>query len=160
VTLTPASKSTALAAAIAWIRAPDADLIGLGMRFAITGVTVALVSLGATITLAQGVGLPFEAAFAIGYSIAIATHFTLQRVFVWTHHTGFALPLRHQIARYLPVALTNYALVALAIAVLPQLLHVASLVVYLGATAIVTVVSFLLFRAHVFHADLGTAGPQ
>lgn len=156
----PAGKSTAFAkarcrlmAAVAWIRSPEFGLIGQGMRFAIAGMTASVVSLGLTITLAQGFGLPFEAAFAIGYTIAVMTHFTLQRVFVWTRHEEFALPVHHQLARYLPIAVCNYATVALAIALLPHLLHVAALVVYLGATAVVTVMSFLLFRTRVFHAE-------
>jgi putative flippase GtrA len=142
-----------LALGVAWIRSPELGLIGQGVRFAIAGATAAVVSLGLTITLAQGVGLPFEAAFAIGYFIAVMTHFTLQRVFVWSHSEAFALQIHHQVVRYIPIALCNYGTVALALALLPHALGVSSLVVYLGATAVVTVVSFLLFRTNVFHAQ-------
>ena len=147
-----------LAAAVAWIRSPDLGVIGQGMRFALAGVTTAVVSLVTTITLAEGVGLPFEAAFAIGYAIAVMTHFTLQRVFVWMHREAFALPIHLQLVRYVPIALSNYGVVALAIAILPRLLGVAALFVYLGATLVVTLVSFLLFRTRVFHADTPAEG--
>ena len=109
--------------------------------------------LTATVVLAKGFGLPFEAAFGIGYALALITHFTLQRFFVWSHHEEFALPIHHQLGRYLPVALSNYGLVALAIAVLPRALGTSSLVAYLAATAFMTVVSFLIFRSRVFHAE-------
>jgi putative flippase GtrA len=148
-------KSAVLAAA-AWIRSPELGLVGQGMRFAIAGATAALVSLGATITLSQGCTLPLEAAFAIGYATGLTAHFTLQRVFVWRHHAEFALSGQHQLARYLPIALTNYGVIALAIALLPRLLGVAPVAVYLVATGVVTTISFLLFRTRVFHAgDLG-----
>ena len=97
--------------------------------------------------------MAFETSYAIGYAVALATHFTLQRYFVWSHHEEFALPIHHQFVRYLPVALANYGLVALAIAVLPRALDTSSLLVYLAATAVVTLGSFLIFRGGVFHAE-------
>jgi putative flippase GtrA len=150
----PARIRERIVTTVAWVRSPELGLIGQGARYAAAGATVALVALATTITLAEGVGLPYEAAFAIGYSLAIATHFTLQRVFVWSHHEGFALPFHQQLVRYLPIALGNYGFVAAAIALLPQLLGVATLIVYLGATALATVVGFLLLRSRVFHADV------
>ena len=117
----PAAARERLAAAVRWIRSPDLGVIGQGMRFALAGVTTAVVSLVTTITLAEGVGLAFEAAFAIGYAVAVTTHFTLQRVFVWMHREAFALPIHLQLVRYVPIALGNYGVVAVAIAVLPHL---------------------------------------
>jgi putative flippase GtrA len=148
-----AGKFTALGAAVARIRSPEFGVIGQGMRFVAAGGTAALISLAATITLAEVVGLPFEVAFVLGYSAAVSAHFTLQRVFVWRHHGEFALPIHQQLIRYVPIALTNYGVVALAIALLPNLLRVAPLPVYLAATAAMTVLSFLLLRTRVFHPD-------
>lgn len=142
-----------LAVGVAWIRSPELGLIGQGVRFAMAGATASVVSLVITITLAQGAGLPFEAAFAIGYFVAVITHFTLQRIFVWAHSGAFALAMHDQLVRYVPIALCNYGSVALALALLPHALGVSSLAVYLGATAVVTVISFLLFRTNVFHAE-------
>ena len=68
------------------------------MRFALSGGTVALVYLATTTVLASVVGLPFQAALAIGFCVGLVVHFTLQRLFVWTHHEEFALPLGHQVA--------------------------------------------------------------
>jgi putative flippase GtrA len=123
------------------------------MRYAIAGGTVASVTIATTVTLGQGFRVPYELAFGIGYSVALVVHFSLQRWFVWAHHEGFALPIHQQLARYLPLALSNYALVAAAIAWLPRLLGVSTLAAYLGATATITLISFILLRSHVFHPD-------
>jgi putative flippase GtrA len=147
----PKSVRGRIAAAYVWIRRPELGLLGQGIRYAIAGATVASVSLTGTIVLAEGVGLAYEAAFGIAYSAAVVTHFSLQRYFVWSHHEEFALPLHHQLVRYLPIALTNYGVVAIALAVLPHALHTSSLSVYLVAVLTMTALSFLLFRTNVFH---------
>jgi putative flippase GtrA len=150
---TPGSPRDRIVAAIVWLRRPELGTLGQGIRYALAGGTVALVSLTVTIVLAQGVGIAFEVSFVIGYTLAVITHFTLQRVFVWSHHEEFALPIHHQLGRYLPVALTNYGLVALAIAFLPHALGASTLVVYVSATALVTLCSFVILRSRVFHAE-------
>jgi putative flippase GtrA len=138
-------------------RGPRARLAGQGLRFAASGGAVALVYVVTTTLLAQVIGLPFELALAIGFSLAIATHFTLQRVFVWSHADGFALPVRQQALRYLPMAALQYGLTAAATAVLPQLLGVSTEVVYLAAAAVLSALNFFVFRARVFHAAAGSA---
>jgi putative flippase GtrA len=145
-----------ITAALVWIRRPEHGLLGQGIRYGIAGATVALVSLGGTIGLAEGVGLPYEAAFGIAFTTAVITHFSLQRYFVWSHHEDFALPVHLQVARYLPIALANYGLVAIALAVLPRALDVSSLPVFLTATLLTTLLCFLLFRTSVFHAQPGS----
>jgi putative flippase GtrA len=142
-----------ITAAIVWIRRPELGVLGQGIRYAIAGMTVACVSMTGTIVLAEVVGLAYEAAFAIAYTTALVTHFSLQRYFVWSHHEAFALLLHLQLVRYLPIALANYGVVAIALAVLPGALGVASLPVYVIATLSVTVLSFLLLRTSVFHAQ-------
>jgi len=93
-------------------RGARARLAGQGVRFALSGGAVALVYIATTTLLAEVIGIPFELALAIGFSLAIATHFTLQRVFVWVHAEGFALPIRRQAMRYLPIAGIQYGLTA------------------------------------------------
>jgi putative flippase GtrA len=141
-------------------RGPRARLAGQGLRFAASGGAVALVYVATTTLLAEVIGLPFEVALAIGFALAIATHFTLQRVFVWAHADGFALPLRHQALRYLPMAGIQYGLTAAATAVLPGALGVSTEVVYLGAAAVLSAVNFFVFRAHVFHPADGARAPD
>ena len=117
-------------------RGGRARLAGQGLRFAASGGAVAIVYVATTTLLAEVIGIPFELALAIGFSIAIATHFTLQRVFVWTHADGFALPLRQQALRYLPIAGAQYGLTAAATATLPGALGVRTEVVYLCAAGL------------------------
>ena len=132
-------------------RAGRSLLVGQGLRFAASGGAVALVYIATTTLLAEVIGIPFELALAIGFSIAIATHFTLQRVFVWTHADGFALPLRQQALRYLPIAGAQYGLTAAATATLPGALGVRTEVVYLCAAGLLSAVNFFVFRTRVFH---------
>lgn len=134
------------------LRTPESGLLGQGARFALAGSVVALVYLATTTLLADVVGLPFQAALAIGFSVAILCHFTLQRVFVWTHHTEFALPLHHQAGRYLSAAAAQYGVTAASTAFLPAALGVATEIVYLITAAVVICVNFLVLRNGIFHA--------
>lgn len=135
------------------LRSPDSGLIGQGARFALAGATVALIYLSTTIVLADVVGLPFQMALAIGYSIGLVVHFTLQRIFVWTHHDEFALPLRHQAGRYLIAAAVQYGVTAASTSLLPAALGVSTEVVYLVTVMVVVSTNFLIFRHGIFHAS-------
>jgi putative flippase GtrA len=132
-------------------RGPDSGVLGQGVRFVLSGGTVALVYLLTTTALAEVVGLPFQVALAIGFSLAVSVHFTLQRMFVWADQAGFALPLRQQVARYLVVALAQYAATAASTALLPAALGLSSELVYLATVAVVLCANFLVFRRGIFH---------
>ncbi len=97
------------------------------------------------------IGLPFQAALAIGFVVAIATHFTLQRAFVWTHASGFALGRRSQLARYLPLAGLQYLITAMVTATAPRMLGVPTEIVYVLTVGALSCTSFVLFRTRVFH---------
>jgi putative flippase GtrA len=127
-------------------------LVGQGVRFALTGGVVALVYLGSTTLLADVAGLPFQAALALGFGLALLVHFTLQRQFVWLHETDFALPFRDQVGRYLVVAACQYGLTALSTLVLPHALGLPTEVVYLATVVIILATNFVVFRHGVFHA--------
>ena len=88
--------------------------------------------------------------------MALATHFTLQRLFVWMHHEDFALSVERQAGRYLAIALTQYVLTAPSTATLPSALGVSTDVVYLVTTVVLSASNFLLFRSRVFHAAAPT----
>jgi putative flippase GtrA len=134
------------------LKAPDSGLLGQGVRFAISGGTVALVYLTTTTILAEGFGMPFQAALAIGFSVGLVVHFTLQRVFVWTHHEEFALPLHHQVGRYLVVAAMQYGVTAASTSLLPTILGISTEIVYLATVAVVLTINFLVFRHGIFHS--------
>lgn len=132
---------------------PDSGLFAQGARFAIAGGTVAVVYVGTTTLLADAVGMPFQIALAIGFCVALVVHFTLQRLFVWTHHGEFALPLHLQAGRYLTVAAAQYGLTVAATSLLPSALGVSTEVVYLATVILVYSVNFMVFRHGIFHAE-------
>ncbi len=119
---------------------------------------MALVYLATTTVLASVVGLPFQAALAIGFCVGLVVHFTLQRLFVWTHHEEFALPLGHQVGRYLALAGAQYGVTAASTALLPAALGLSTEIVYLATVAVVLVVNFLVFRNGIFHARPTSGG--
>ena len=125
-----------------------------GVRFIASGGFVAVVYI-ATTSLLAALGVEFEAALAIGFCMALSTHFTLQRLFVWKDATGFALPLRQQLVRYLLLACTQYGITAAATATLPRALGVQTEIVYLSVAAALTTTNFLVFRVTVFHSASG-----
>lgn len=132
---------------------PDSGILGQGMRFTIAGSIVTVVYLGTTTLFAKVANMPFQLALITGFSIALVVHFTLQRLFVWTHHEEFALPLHHQLGRYLTVSAAQYGLTAASVAVMPSVLGLSAEVVYLATVAVVYSVNFLVFRHGIFHAD-------
>lgn len=122
------------------------------MRFGLAGGIVTLVYLATTTVLASVAGTPFQLALAIGFCVGLSVHFILQRVFVWAHHEEFALPLRHQLGRYLVAAAAQYAVTAGSTAVLPSALGLPTEVVYLATALLVIAANFLVFRHQIFHA--------
>ncbi|HEV3070365.1 MAG TPA: GtrA family protein [Solirubrobacteraceae bacterium] len=138
---------------LAHIRSPERGILGQGIRFALAGGTVAGVYLVTTLLLATVIGLPFQSALAIGFILALATHFTLQRFFVWVHDEEFALPLRTQVGRYLAVALAQYGITVVATSALPAAVGLPTEVVYVAVTLLITLANFVLFRTRVFHAE-------
>jgi putative flippase GtrA len=129
------------------------------VRFALAGGTVALVYLTTTIVLAEVIGVPFQIALAIGFCVGLVVHFTLQRMFVWTHHEEFALPLHRQAGRYLIVAGIQYGVTAASTSLLPTALGVPTEVVYVVTVAVVVSVNFLVFRQRIFHAKPAATDP-
>jgi putative flippase GtrA len=133
-------------------------LLAQGVRFAITGVIVSIVYIAVTTVLAEAVGLRFQIALGIGWSAAIAVHFTLQRLFVWVHEDGFALPFRRQVGRYLALAVSQLLITTASTTLLPAPLGVPTEVVYLATAALLTSFNFVVFRGGVFHAEAGDVG--
>jgi len=138
---------------VSHLRSPDSGAVGQGLRYAIAGTTVAVWYLVTTTVLADVFGVPFQLALAIGFVSAILLHFTLQRFFVWVHHSEFALGLHAQVGRYLLVAGYQYAVTAAAVAILPRALDVPVTPVYLATAIALAATNFLIFRGGVFHAE-------
>lgn len=138
---------------------PRSGLLGQLVRFGMVGGLVTVFYLTATTVLYQVVGLPFQAALAIGFALSLLLHFTLQRLFVWINYEGFALPFRGQVGRYLAMASAQYAITVVSTAVLPSALGISTEIVYLATMAVVTSIGFVLMRFVIFHADSSTVDP-
>jgi putative flippase GtrA len=130
---------------------PASGLPGQGVRYALAGAFVALVYLLTTTFFAVVVGLPFEEALALGFTLQLAVHFTLQRTFVWVHDQEFALPFQHQAGRYLAVAGAQLGVTAASTSLLPSVLGLSAEVVYLMTAGVLVIANFLLLRNVVFH---------
>jgi len=131
-----------------------ADLRRQGLRFVLVGGLVFGIYVGTTSLLAEVIGLPFEVSLAIGFTLAIATHFSLQRLYVWRHASGYALPLHHQAVRYMAMAAIQYGLTAAITGILPHALGVSPEVVYLPTVVVITATNFLIFRSRIFHVAI------
>jgi putative flippase GtrA len=135
------------------LRSPDSGLAGQGFRYAVAGTVVAVWYLVTTTVLADVAGVAFQLALAVGFVSAMLVHFTLQRLFVWVHHSEFALGLGAQVRRYLAVAGTQYGVTAAATSVLPRALGLPVTPVYLVSAITLALANFLIFRSGVFHND-------
>jgi putative flippase GtrA len=134
------------------VRSPESGLVGQGVRYALAGGTVTAIYLLTTLILAELIGLPFQVALAIGFCVALLVHFSLQRLFVWTHHEEFALPLRHQAGRYVLAAGIQYGLAVVSTSLLPPILGIPVEIVYLVTVGVLVCLNFLVFRHGIFHA--------
>lgn len=131
-----------------------AELRGQGFRFAVAGGIVFATYVVTTTILAEVIGIPFEVSLAIGFALAIVTHFSLQRLFVWRRAVAFALPLHHQLARYLAVAGFQYGVTAGITATLPKALGVSPEMVYLLTVVLLSATNFLILRSRIFHSAI------
>jgi putative flippase GtrA len=121
------------------------------VRFLLAGGVVLIVYVSITTVLADVIGMHFQVALAIGFGIALIVQFNLYRVFVWTHHEEFALPVHHQAGRYLAAAAFGYGLTAACTSLLPRVLGVSTEIVYLAMVVALPVVNFIVFRYIIFH---------
>jgi len=135
------------------LRSPDSGILGQGVRYAVAGGTVAVWYVVVTVVLADVFGVPFQLALVIGWSTALLLHFSLQRFFVWVHHSEFALGLGSQVGRYLAVAGTQYAITALVTAFVPKALGVPVTPVYVATVVLIALTNFVVFRGGVFHPE-------
>ena len=121
-------------------------------RYLVTGVTTAIGAFALMTILIAAVGLAAQIALAITYSSMLAVNFTLSRQWVWVHESGYAHHLTAQGRRYLVVAVSGYAVTALALATLPRLLDARPLVVYFPTTLVVAGASFVCSQVWVFRS--------
>jgi putative flippase GtrA len=141
------------------IRRDRSLLLRQAFRFALSGSLVALVYLATTTLLHEVLAVPFQIALAIGFTLGLCLHFTLQRLFVWRHRERFALQMHRQVGRYLLVTGAQYGITALSTSQLPALVGMSVEVVYLTTIFVITLFNFIIFRGHVFHAGSAAVDP-
>ena len=118
-------------------------------KFVLTGALVGCTH-PALVSLMVLAGVPIQAALALAYSVALAVHFTLNRQWVFAQDSGYALHFSRQGLRYLLIAATSYAVTAVSVAVLPDLLGIPELAVFFMAAIAMACVSFVLLNFWVF----------
>lgn len=128
------------------------DLLSQLLRFAGAGAFVMLLYLTLTTGLSQLAGVPLQLAIAVGYFAGVAAHFLLHRFFVFASGDEYALSPAGQLVRFVVLAVAQYAVTALSVAVLPGALGIERLAVWLGTVAVVTPLTFVLLRTRLFHA--------
>lgn len=140
------SSSFGLLARLTGRRLPPRAVIA---RFALTGGSVAAVHFG-LVSLLFVLDVPIQVGLALAYVVALATHFTLNRQWVFAHDAGYELRLSGQGMRYLLVAGLSYTVTAAGVAVLPDALGVHELIAFFLTTAAMACVSFLLLHLWIF----------
>ncbi|HXA53478.1 MAG TPA: GtrA family protein [Solirubrobacteraceae bacterium] len=130
----------------------ESGLLGLCVRFVLAGGVSTIVYLLITTIAAIVVGLPFQAALALGFCASFCLGFMVQRRFVWVRRERYVLPIHRQAGRFLLMACFQYSTTALATALLPPVLGVPTEIVYLAMVALLSVVNFMVLRHRIFHA--------
>lgn len=122
------------------------------LRYVLAAGINTLVYTGLTLLLSGPLEVDIQVAIPVAFVIALGTHFSLQRLFVWRHVDDFALRGHEQAARYVVIGVTQYALTAAIVAVVPGWLDASEQLVYLAAVGLISVATFLILRHGVFHA--------
>ncbi len=122
------------------------------LRYAINGSATTLLYIVLTLLLDGPGGLPIQVAIPVAYSSSLVVNFTLQRAFVFTSQSGFALSRRAQLTRYGAAVLVQYTITATSTAKLPGLLGVPERDVYVVTVLCLALCAFLTLRSVVFHA--------
>jgi putative flippase GtrA len=120
------------------------------VRFAFTGGLVAVVAFVCMTVQLTALDVPGQVALVITYLVSTTLHFSLNRQWVWHGEHGYELHITAQGRRYLCVVLLSYGVNAVSLAWLPGLLGVPQLAVYFVVTAVLAVISYLVFRHWVF----------
>jgi putative flippase GtrA len=127
-------------------------------RFITAGGFVAIVNLG-TGALLLALGVEVQLAVAIAYLAGIATHFTLQRLFVFAGEGEFALTLGQQLRRYAALAAVQYPATAGLVALLVAA-GLSNLAAVACAALVVMPMTYFLLRTQLFHVAAGDQPPR
>jgi putative flippase GtrA len=119
------------------------------VRFVLTGALVGCTNLG-LVTAMVLLGVDIQVALAVAYLVGLTVHFTLNRQWVFASDEGYAAHFTIQGVRYLCTAALSYAVTAVAVAVLPEVLGIPQLAAFFLITGAVACVSFVILHVWVF----------
>jgi len=136
----------------AWREIGAHPLAGQMGRYAITGIVVAIVYIGATLGLSGPGGLPVQVAIPVAILIAAILHFTMQRFFVFASGDEYQLGMTGQLRRYAVLNAGQYVATAAGTALGHHVLGLRQQVAYVICALAITSVTFLFLRTRVFHA--------
>lgn len=133
--------------AVALRQHPAAQRLG---RFALSAITVQVVYATLMAIFLLGLHLPRQTALAMGYTIALIVHFTLNRQFVFAPAGGYTRSLTGHGGRYLASAVLVYGITALGLALVPGPLGVSPFIAWLLLATTVGALNFVLLGRFVF----------
>ena len=123
------------------------------LRFVLSGGTVAVVYLGLGLLLSGPLVCRSRSRSPSPTWSRCLFNYSMQRWFVFAHSDEFALSRQAQFLRYVQIGAAQYALTALATAVLPDVLGLDEQVVYVATALIAAVITFVVLRLVVFHGS-------
>lgn len=120
-------------------------------RYALAGLTTAVVGTIAVFLLSGPGGLSIQLAILLSYPLNLTVHFSLQRWFVFTDREVYTLAMGRQLRRYLIVAGAQYGCIAAGTALLVHVAGIGDRPAYLIAIALAPAILFITLRLGVFH---------
>jgi putative flippase GtrA len=130
---------------------PSAELL----RYILSGCVAAAAYITVTLGLEELTGLPLQATIPIGFSVAVAVNFLLQRYYAFAHVGSFAIGTGAQAALYALMCLMQYGLTAAGTALLPQFTPLSERLAYLCLVGLMPLMTFLMLRLGIFRHGTG-----
>jgi putative flippase GtrA len=121
------------------------------VRYGISGSFSTLTYIALTLLVSGPLDVPIQIAIPVSYVVSVLFNYSMQRWFVFAHSDAFALSPQAQFVRYVQIGAAQYALTALATAVLPDVLGLDEQVIYVATALIAAAITFVVLRLVVFH---------
>jgi len=125
------------------------------VRYILAGCVAAAAYIAVTLSLEGLTGLSIQAAIPIGFAVAVAVNFLLQRRYAFAHVGSFAIGAHAQATLYALMCLAQYGLTAAGTALLPQFTLLGERLAYLCMVGLMPLTSFLMLRLGIFRRASG-----
>ena len=125
------------------------------LRYIVSGCVAAAAYITVTLSLEGLTGLSIQAAIPIGFAVAVAVNFLLQRYYAFAHVGSFVIGTRAQAALYVLMCLVQYGLTAAGTALLPQFTPLGERLAYVCMVGVMPLASFVMLRIGIFRHATG-----